>query len=80
MASTNAPETADLIKELTSKTPTNPIRDRTLANIAALEAKLRGRDPKSIIQAQKKTMIDQLGQWEEVVQVMSTNEENKEEK
>ena len=51
MASTVvAPETAELIRDLTSKTtPSNPIRDRTLANIAALEAKLRARDPKSII-------------------------------
>jgi hypothetical protein len=39
------PSTQDLISTLTSGTLSNPIRDRTLNNIAALEAKLRARDP-----------------------------------
>jgi len=55
---------------LTSGTPSNPIRDRTLNNIAALEAKLRARDPSKIYHSSRKTLIDQFGQWEEVVKVM----------
>ena len=56
---------------LSTANPPNPIKDRTLNNIAALEAKLRARDPALITQAQKKTLIDQYGQWEEVVKVLA---------
>lgn len=37
---------------------TNPIRERTLANIAILEKKFNERDFSSILPAQKKTLID----------------------
>jgi hypothetical protein len=36
----------------------NPIRERTLANIAILEKKFNERDFSSILPAQKKTLID----------------------
>jgi hypothetical protein len=65
------PATSDLLASLTSSTPSNPIRERTLNNIAALEAKLRARDPNTILHSQRRTLMDQFGQWEEVVKVLA---------
>jgi hypothetical protein len=36
-----------------------------------LEAKLRARDPANIMHSQRRTLMDQFGQWEEVVKVMA---------
>ncbi len=46
------------------------VRERTLANIAALEKKFNERDFSTIQLAQKKTLVDQKQQLEDVVRIM----------
>lgn len=53
---------------------TNLIRERTLANIAALEKKFNERDFSSILQAQKKTLVDQKQQLEDVAKIMKEDQ------